>query len=420
MGISNEIRVLIIEGDESNAEDLVNTLGGANTPFKINLAETIDDGMDKLETCLGHDDPIYDIVLLDLAVEGCDNGVFKRVIEKCKRIPIIVLSDDEEEAIECVRGGAQDYLIKRGPINLLEKAIRYSIERFTLEMKYKQLVESANAAVYELDFINKKFTYVNKKTCDYTGYSKEEFLNQLSPLDLLTPESQVKFLERIDRLNRGEYISNVEEFQIITKNKKKKWALITANYITKKDYVVGARVVALDITSKKERQQLVESIFRTSPVALGVLDYASGKRILKQVNDRMCSMLGYSKGELIGKSARILYPSDSEFIRVGEIKYSSISVGEVGSLETQWKKKDGEVLDILLSTSALDQKEPYGLSTFTGLDITEAKNSERQLNTALSNKLLEWREDFRNRLELHDSKTSALDQLITNLRCVDE
>jgi DNA-binding NtrC family response regulator len=57
---------------------------------------------------------------------------FETVYAQASHVPIIVLTgyDDDELAVEAVRKGAQDYLVKglvTGPI--LARAIRYAIER---------------------------------------------------------------------------------------------------------------------------------------------------------------------------------------------------------------------------------------------------------------------------------------------------
>lgn len=397
------INILLIESDEPCIKEIKSTLDKEDYDFKIDQALTLKEGLQKLEHCAGLDDPLYDVIILDLSLPNGEGfKVFNKVVEECKRIPIVVVSKYEDQALKCVKNGAQDYLLKPYHLKILSKSLKYSIERFNLDRRYYQLVESTNAAIYEIDFVNQTFTYVNDMMCKYTGYSKSELLN-MNPFDMLTRSSQILFRRRLDMLAKGKYIDNTEEFQIIRKDGKKRWALITADYIIKDDIPVGARVVALDVTDKKRKHSLLQSIFDHSPVALGILDYADGDRVITSINKSMCTMLGYTEEEIIGHSALKIYKSKEEFDRVGKIKYGKILQGKRATIETTWKKKNGEIIDILLSTAPLDSKDPYSYSVFIALDVTEERRNARLLNDELDTKINEWKkevEDVRSKPQL--------------------
>lgn len=122
----------------------------------------------------------------------------------------------------------------------------------------------------------------------------------------------------------------------------------------------------------------LESIFRAAPLGIGVVV----KRVFTQVNDHLCEMLGYSREELLGQSARLIYPSQEEFERVGKVKYAQIDVAGVGSIETKWQRKDGTVIDVLLSSSPIDPADRDKGVTFTALNITARKQMEEHLRRA--------------------------------------
>ena len=124
-----------------------------------------------------------------------------------------------------------------------------------------------------------------------------------------------------------------------------------------------------------ENEEHIYSIFQNAPVGLGlVVD-----RILKKVNYRLCKLTGYDEWELIGQSSRILYPSDKDFEFVGFEKYTQIRKRETGTVETYWRKKDGTIIDVLLSSTPVDLHDPSKGITFTALDITERKQMEQAL-----------------------------------------
>lgn len=126
------------------------------------------------------------------------------------------------------------------------------------EDQYKQLVEATGAGIYEIDFVNMKFSYVNDVVCKQSGYTKEEML-EMSPFDFLTKEGADKFLDRIKRLKKGEYIEDATEYEAIRKDGSSIWIMLTARF--KEDNegnVIGANVVAIDITDKVLAQKLIK------------------------------------------------------------------------------------------------------------------------------------------------------------------
>ena len=124
----------------------------------------------------------------------------------------------------------------------------------------------------------------------------------------------------------------------------------------------------------RANEQRLASIFRAAPVGIGVVSH----RVLTQVNDRVCEIAGRSREELIGRSARILYPDDREFEWVGTEKYRQIAERGTGTVETRWQRGDGRIIDVLLSSTPLDPGDLETGVTFTALDISERKRAERE------------------------------------------
>lgn len=124
----------------------------------------------------------------------------------------------------------------------------------------------------------------------------------------------------------------------------------------------------------KKRDDTVRSIFLAAPTGIGLV----ANRVLIQVNEKFCSMLGYTEDEVIGKSSAMLYPDQSEFTWVGEEKYRQIMERGTGTVETVWKTKDGSLIHVLLSSTPLDRSDLDLGVTFTALDITERRKAAEE------------------------------------------
>lgn len=145
--------------------------------------------------------------------------------------------------------------------------------------------------------------------------------------------------------------------------------------------VIGALSTARDITERKQAEEALRasearlrSIFGAAPVGIGLVS----NRIILDANDRLCEMTGYSRDELIGKSARILYPTDEDYEYVGREKYQQIRERGTGTVETRFQRRDGSIIDVLLSSTPLDPADLAAGVTFTALDITERKRAEEK------------------------------------------
>ncbi|MEO0294100.1 MAG: response regulator [candidate division WOR-3 bacterium] len=109
-----------------------------------------------------------DMILLDLGLPDSSGlETFRKVFKQGADIPIVILTglDDEKIAIEAVKEGAQDYLVKGEVDNrTLIRSLNYAFERSKLLLSLKKmqeivlqserlkvLVETAGAAAHEIN-----------------------------------------------------------------------------------------------------------------------------------------------------------------------------------------------------------------------------------------------------------------------------
>ena len=125
------LRVLIVEDNPVDAFCIKEALEDPNsTKFAISHAENLAEAKERLRK------EAFNILVLDLGLpESQGIETFLEVKNIAPGIPIVVMSglDDETVAIEAVRGGAQDYLLKgKWDAEVLKRSIYYAIERHRL------------------------------------------------------------------------------------------------------------------------------------------------------------------------------------------------------------------------------------------------------------------------------------------------
>jgi PAS domain S-box-containing protein len=135
--------------------------------------------------------------------------------------------------------------------------------------------------------------------------------------------------------------------------------------------ITAPRILAEELRKSEARTR---SILRAAPVGIGMLV----DRVFQEVNQAMTTLTGYTADELLGRSARMLYPTQADFDHVGQEKYRQIWEHGVGSVETRWRRKDGTVIDVSLSSSPIVANDLAQGVTFTAQDITSTKQAERE------------------------------------------
>ncbi len=157
--------------------------------------------------------------------------------------------------------------------------------------------------------------------------------------------------------------------------------LLATDEATRADMAVALKKLRSEMAERmrvekalRESEAHLTSIFRAAPTGIGVVS----NRIIKGANDRLCNMLGYTREELLGLSGRRVYPTDEDYAYVGREKYAQIQEYGTGTVETRWQRKDGTIIEVLLSSSPLDPDDLAAGVTFTALDITDRKRAEEE------------------------------------------
>jgi len=221
------------------------------------------------------------------------------------------------------------------------------------------------------------FIDINEAFCRLLGYSREEAL-ALTLRDVEVRETAEDTSRHIGNILKKGY----DRFE--TQWQRKDRGIIDVEVSVLYTTTHGGRFITFsrDITERRnaekalrENEARLASIFRAAPTGIGLVV----NRVIMKVNDRLCEMTGYSAEGLLGKNARILYPSDEDYEFVGREKLGQIQKYGTGSVETRWQRRDGPIIDILLSTTPLDPADQGKGVTFTALDITSRRQTENAL-----------------------------------------
>ncbi len=137
-GLPTAPEVLVIEDDPDYAYILRRMLTDRSAgAFPLEHVDRLENGLDRLQR------GGIDVVLLDLDLpDSFGLETFLSVHNHAPEVPVVVLTglDDETVAVNAVRKGAQDYLVKGDFGNqLLARAIRYAIERNELQLSLRSL-----------------------------------------------------------------------------------------------------------------------------------------------------------------------------------------------------------------------------------------------------------------------------------------
>ncbi|MEH2172940.1 hybrid sensor histidine kinase/response regulator [Nostoc sp.] len=171
MVVSYSVKILLIEDNLASARLLQEFLTQAQSQeFTLVHVMRLGEALQELSQCN------YDVILLDLTLPDSQGlSSLPPLIDRAPSTPIVVLTNtnDEELAIEAVRQGAQDYLVKRQVnVDVLVRSLRYAIER-------KQVLESLRTVNETLQ------TRVEERTAELVKANelnqfKSEFVSMLS------------------------------------------------------------------------------------------------------------------------------------------------------------------------------------------------------------------------------------------------
>ena len=265
------------------------------------------------------------------------------------------------------------------------------------EKKYRELVEHIPLAI--AIHSNGQLVYANSHAFEMMGASRPEDLIGRSALDFVHEDSRDVVRERMKLAMQGFAVPTIEEKYIRLDGK-----IIdveTQAYPFSHQGMPAVQIIAKDITDKKEvlesmrkTETLFSQLFQSSPMAIVILD---DKGNVVQINKGFHEMFGYSIDELKGHGLNaFIVPEELE--AEGNDLNSIISSYKVVRIETTRRKRDGEMLSLIVYGVPVHMKDKTIGIFGVYVDITEQKKIEKELkirNAELDNFVYKVSHDLR-------------------------
>ncbi len=191
------ISILLIEDNPEDAFFLQRLLKGSQiSNFQVSHFDYLAKAISHLEnaTC--------DLILLDLLLPDSQGlETLLNIQQKAPDIPIAILTgmNDQQLAMEALRKGAQDYLIKgQVTTELLTQSIRYAIERKIIQKELKKRTEKLDKTNQQLKKRTEELEAVNQELKAFSYTVSHDLRNPLTSLKGILFLWQEKYKDRFD------------------------------------------------------------------------------------------------------------------------------------------------------------------------------------------------------------------------------
>ena len=346
------LRVIFVEDLESDYILAVRELEDAGLLINPVRVETESALREVLMDCSA------DVIVSDYALPQFDGMTALRTAkELCPDLPFVVLtgSMNEETAVECMKAGASDYVIKEHIARLpfavmdsikharLQKEQRFAREELKAkEALLRTYVDSAPHGIFISDE-HGKYQEVNPAAEKTTGYSRQELL-QMSIADLYPEHIRGVEKSHLDRLKNGGSYSGISPF--VRKDGTRGIWSVDATALPD-GLFMG---ITVDVTRREEMKAELESsrklLQRTQKIAsVGSwkLDVKSRKLHLSRMAQ---DITGLSSRDLtIDEAVQLILP---EYTGLIEDSFRNL-IENSGAFDIEYAVKrlsDGEIVDV--------------------------------------------------------------------------
>ena len=259
---------------------------------------------------------------------------------------------------------------------------RIEAELSESELRFRGAFQSASHGM-ALVSTEGQFVKVNPALCSILGYDEKDLL--LTDFQTIAhPDDLETDLRYVHDLLEGKIASYHMEKRYFHKTGKVVWILLSVSLVrTKGGKPVHFVSQIQDITQNKLDQQRLEHLMAEQKAMLeneliGIVKVENCTIVW--ANPAIEKMLGYSPGELLGKSPRQIYPSEEDFVAFSAAAFPVLSSGGIYRSQMEQVCKNGQHIWVDISGTMLDVENKGSLWGF--VDITERNLMEQDLARA--------------------------------------
>ncbi|MCC5932267.1 MAG: PAS domain S-box protein [Cyclobacteriaceae bacterium] len=380
----SQIDILILEDSKRDFELIKEQLFVAGFDMHISHVDNKPDFTEALQS------KNFDIIISDFKLPGFDAfGALELCNKICPDTPFICVSGSigEEKAIELLKIGAVDYVLKDRPERLpfaLERALNEAREKQTRKMaeeKIKILSQAIEQSPVSVMITSSQgdIEYVNPKFLDVTGYTLEETI-QKNPRILKSGNQDAIFYNNLwvtitsGNTWRGEFLNKKKNGEFF-------WESATISPVKNENGEIKHYLaVKEDITDQKlALQKLVDSekyyrsILKTIPDPLFILDNYGC--VIDYIADK--KDLFYAPEVFIGKKLSDTLP-EIETKHYEKVIQQAVETGELIEFPYSLSKK-GKKYHFIGRLFAFGSDKIIAIST----DITERVNNHLKIESLL-------------------------------------
>jgi PAS domain S-box-containing protein len=255
------------------------------------------------------------------------------------------------------------------------------------EARFRSIVEGASTGMALVDRAG-TILMANPALATMLGYSREE-LTGMTTAAISHPEDHSKQQALRHRLWTGEIERYQLEKRYLRKDGAIMWGLLSTTPIPdERGAITTALGQILDISARKATEEALRdsetrfhSAFDNAPIGLALI---APDGSFQQVNRSLCDLVGFSEGELLGKTDKeITHPDD---LADDLAQVARLWAGEIDAygMEKRYIHKDGHAVWIQLSVSAVQDDRGLHYAIAQIEDISARRHLDLERATMLA------------------------------------